>query len=202
MGFFFSVVDFRISDLLQQIALSGATSAPLLREEFRLSLLEEAQSYLYRPEKEVVGSGDNIVRQQIRTFEDFPTESRFRTLKDGFQTLLSQSLAEVEPFPFDSALNFNAMVLQKYEKGSLGITPHRDRLAHINLITVFVLGGQGTFCVCADRSGRDSRVIHAAPGSVIFLRAPGFQGKQERPFHYVTDIRETRYTFGLRQRQP
>ncbi len=36
---------------------------------------------------------------------------------------------------------------------------------------------------------------------MIILRAPGFLGTKLRPFHYVTDINETRYTFGLRQKK-
>jgi hypothetical protein len=94
------------------------------------------------------------------------------------------------------------MALQKYDQGSLGITPHRDRVIYVNLILIIVLGGRGRFCVCADRSGRESREINARPGNAVFLRAPGFTAAPERPFHYVTDIEETRYVLGLRQRKP
>jgi hypothetical protein len=94
------------------------------------------------------------------------------------------------------------MVLQRYEKGSIGITPHRDGLRFINLVCVFAVGGRGRFYVCSDRSGKDAREIDASEGNVILMRAPGLFGSQDnRPFHYVTDIRETRYTFGLRQKR-
>jgi hypothetical protein len=33
------------------------------------------------------------------------------------------------------------------------------------------------------------------------MRAPGFQGSKERPFHYLADIQSTRYVFGLRHDQ-
>jgi hypothetical protein len=75
-------------------------------------------------------------------------------------------------------------------------------LSYINLVCVFVIGGQGSFYVCSDRSGNDSIEIDASPGNVILMRAPGFLGSEgERHFHYVTDIREPRYTFGLRQKR-
>ncbi len=64
-----------------------------------------------------------------------------------------------------------------------------------------VLAGRGRFFVCEDRTGRGAREVEAAPGMAIFMRGPGFHGSQDRPFHYVSEISETRYTFGLRQRR-
>jgi hypothetical protein len=94
------------------------------------------------------------------------------------------------------------MVLQRYEENSIGITPHKDGLRFVNLVCVFVIGGQGRFYVCSDRFRRDAREIDASPGNVILMRAPGlFSSENNRPFHYVTDIRERRYTFGPRQKK-
>jgi len=193
---------FRIGDVLEDLAHYGATSVKLLSEDLRLSLLEEAEQYSYRPEPETVGSGESVVRQQMGTFDDFSPTSRFWVLRDAIHQCLAASLAKVEPYPFDSPLNLNAMALQKYALGSLGITPHRDRGVYVNLILVIVLGGRGRFYVCADRSGREAREIRASPGDGIFLRAPGFSVATERPFHSVTDIEETRYVLGLRQCEP
>jgi len=93
-------------------------------------------------------------------------------------------------------------VLQRYEEESIGITPHKDGLSYISLVCVFVIGGQGNFYVCSDRSGNNPIEIDASPGNVILMRAPGFLGSEDgRPFHYVTNIREPRYTFGLRQKR-
>ena len=104
-------------------------------------------------------------------------------------------------YPFATRLNFNALVLQKYDQGSLGITPHRDQLSYINLVCVFMIAGQGRFCICADRSGNNAQAIDATPGRVILMRALGLLGATTRPFHYVTDIQAPRYTFGLRQQR-
>ena len=195
----FKLADFDIAEILEDIRSIGAASAVILNEDFRRSLLKEAKSYDYRPEDEIVGSGDRVVRQQVESFENFRGESKYILLKRLFQRLMEGVLRELDEYPFDTPLNFNSMVLQKYRRGSLGITPHRDGLKFINLVCIFIIDGGGKFFVCADRSGRGTREIYTCPGRVVFLRAPGFMGSGERPFHFVTEIRETRYAFGLRQ---
>lgn len=151
-------------------------------------------------EAEVVGNGNQVVKQQLGSFACFPPSTQYSQLKDAFQTLLDRELATVKTYPFITKLDFNSMVLQKYDLGSIGITPHRDQLSYINLVCIFNIGGQGRFYLCDNRSGSNPRVIDSSPGSVIFLKAPGFMSSPERPFHYVTDIQATRYTFGLRQK--
>lgn len=187
--------------LLEELSSVGATSVRLLEEDFRVALLKEAEGYTYQPEDEIVGSGDRVVRQQVSSFDGFPEDSSYILLKDSFEELLEQRLAELEAYPFETALNFNSMVLQRYEEGSIGITPHKDGLSYINLVCVFVIGGRGRFYVCSDRSGRDTKEVDASPCNVILMRAPGLFGAEDnRPFHYITEIQETRYTFGLRQK--
>ncbi len=178
----------------------GAIAVPLLQEPARLALLREASSYTYSLENGVVGTGDRIVRQQYSSFEAFPESSLYVRLKQEFQALMSEQLANVDTYPFAAPLSFNSMVLHKYEPGELGITPHRDGLSAINLVCIFNIAGRGQFCLCEDRQGKNPQEIETIPGNVIFLRAPGFLGSQERPFHYVTNIQATRYSFGLRQR--
>ncbi len=192
--------DVDINKLLEELRCIGATSIKILSEDFRRALLREAEGYPYQPEPEIVGYGDKIVRQQMGSFRHFSEGSNYILLKDSFQALLNEIVADCATGPFETRLHFNSMVLQKYEAGSLGITPHRDGLSYRNLICVFIIGGQGRFYICLDRSGSGAREIDAAPGNVILMRAPGCFGSQDRPFHYVTDIQETRYTFGLRQK--
>jgi hypothetical protein len=202
MGDFFLPRNLDTASILKDLSSLGATSIRLLDEDFRVALLKEARDYTYEPEDEIVGSGGRVVRQQLSSFEDIPKDSDYFLLKNSFQDLLEERLARLGTYPFEMALGFNSMVLQRYEEGSIGITPHRDGLSYINLVCVFVIGGQGSFYVCSDRSGNDSIEIDASPGNVIFMRAPGFLGSEDnRPFHYVTDIREPRYTFGLRQKR-
>ena len=192
---------FDIHRILEKLSTVGATSVKILNEGFRKSLLEEAECYTYKSEDEVVGTGDRIVRQQMSSFEDFPYDSKYNLLKHSFQSFLDKYLTLIKPYPFETKLAFNSIVLQKYERGSIGITPHRDGLSYINLVCLFVIEGQGRFFTCSDRSGRDSVEIDASPGNVILVRAPGFLFSKERPFHYVNNIQERRYVFGLRQKR-
>jgi len=195
----FILDDFDMNRILEELSLIGASSVKILTEDFRLSLLKEAEAYTYEKAEEVIGSGHRMVKQQMGTFHSFSDNSNYVLLKSAFQTLLDRSLSDRKDYPFEKRLHFNSMVLQRYEKDSIGITPHRDWLSDINLICIFNIGGQGRFHICSDRSGRDAKEMDTSPGNVVLMRAPGFLGSEDRPFHYVTGIRETRYTFGLRQ---
>lgn len=195
----FNTDGFETAEIMDGLRSDGAASAGILNEDFRAALQKEAERYDYRREDETVGSGDRVVRQEVESFENFGGGSRYILLKRMFQRLMDGVFGELDEYPFSTPLNLNSMVLQKYRKGSLGITPHRDGLRFINLVCIFIISGGGRFFVCSDRSGRDAKEIYTCPGKVVFLRAPGFMGSEERPFHFVTDIRETRYAFGLRQ---
>ncbi|HEY9633498.1 MAG TPA: hypothetical protein V6D14_08840 [Coleofasciculaceae cyanobacterium] len=172
----------------------------MLSDAARLELLQEASSYCYAEETGVVGTGDRIVKKEYSSFEAFPSSSLYRSLTAEFQALMDEALSDLANYPFTVPLQFNSMVLQRYEPGQLGITPHRDRYSAINLVCVFNISGQGQFYLCTDRMGTNSLEFDTTPGHVIFLRAPSFLGSDQRPFHYVTNIRSTRYSFGLRQR--
>lgn len=189
-----------IVELVERLANVGAMSVPIIDTRFRHTLRDEAERYRYVPEREIVGKGSNIVRQQLEACECIPPEDAAMRLKYAFQALLERSLDNSPVYPFASRLDLNAWVLQRYHRGSIGITPHRDGLRFINLVCIFVIAGRGRFYLCADRSGRQAREIHAPPGSVVLMRAPGFLGASERPFHCVTGIESTRLTFALRQR--
>ena len=195
----FTLQDWEIHRLISELGTIGAISVPLLREDFRLALLQEAESYAYRPEAEVVGNGNQTVRQQLGSFTDLTAYTLYNQLRNAFQNHLNEQLATLNSYPFATKLDFNAMVLQKYVPGSIGITPHRDHSRYINLVCLFNIGGLGKFYLCDDRSGSHPKLIDSSPGSVIFLKAPGFLNSLERPFHHVSDIQTTRHTFGLRQ---
>ena len=197
----FVLDEFDLEKIWRHLSSIGATSSKILDEGFRSSLLKEAEGYAYKPEKEIVGRGNRIVRQHMGSFDEFPSGSKYVLLRKTFQALLDARLAGSAASSFAAPVNLDSMVLQKYEEGSLGITPHRDRSVYVNLVCIFCIGGRGKFHICSDRAGSDAREIDASPGRVILMRAPGFLGSKERAFHCVTDIQETRYTLGLRQTQ-
>lgn len=192
--------DFDLEGVLAELVNHGATSVPMLPEARREKLLAEAlaKSYVER-EKQIKASG---VQQELSGCDDFMADDVFSCLRDDFTELLrlkfTQSnyrLTEVFCHPF----NFNDMALQKYPPGSLGITPHRDGKSSVNLIVIFLLGGEGRFAICDNRDGLNPQYLDTTPGNVIMMRGPGFMGSTHQPFHFVSHVNTEQVTFGMRQ---
>lgn len=197
---FFQLNHFNIHEIVHSLETAGAISVPLLTQDICTALCQEAITYQYIPDVKTVGMGDRTVRTEYSACEVFPADSLYATLAREFEILLHQSIDTLDTQLFSTPLQFDSKVLQRYEPGQLGITPHRDSLKAINLICLFNISGRAEFYRCDDRQGTNSIQLETTPGNVIFLKAPGFQGGSDRPFHYLTHITETRYSFGLRQR--
>lgn len=188
-----------IAEVLEALARRGALAVPILGDEFRASLLDAARASLWRSARTLVGKGERLVQQRMEVCDTFPDDSVFHTLTTEFQALWDDYLADASQSPFEGRLVFNDLMLQRYTVGEVGITPHVDRTAYRNIVCLFILEGEGRFYVCDDRAGHGSREISHAAGDVLLMRAPGFRGSVERPFHFVRDIQSPRYVFGLRQ---
>ena len=188
-----------LTEIVEALAQSDALAVPVLGDEFRLALLEAARASQFRPARPLVGQGERQVCQRMEVCEQFPDDSIFRLFSREFQKIWDDWLAEEPASPFEGRLDFNDLMLQRYSVGEVGITPHRDRTAYRNLVCLFILEGQGRFYVCKDREGRGAQEIPHLAGDAVLMRAPGFQGSLERPFHFVRDIQSPRYVFGLRQ---
>jgi hypothetical protein len=187
-----------LAEAVEALARSGALAVPFVGEESRMSLLDAACASRFRLARTLVGRGERLVQQRMEVCDDFPGDSIFRTLTREFQALWDEYLTEVSPSPFEGRLEFNDLMLQRYTVGEVGITPHVDRTAYRNIVCLFILEGQGRFYICDDRAGSGAREIPHAAGDVLLMRAPGFHGSDERPFHFVRDIKSPRYVFGLR----
>ncbi len=192
-------VDF--AEAVEALAEDGAVAVPILGRESRASLLDAARVSRFRLARTLVGKGEHLVQQRMEVCDDFPGDSVFRVLTREFQVLWDDYLTRASSSPFESRLDFNDLMLQRYSVGEVGITPHVDRTAYRNIVCLFVLEGQGRFYICDDRAGNGAREIPHAAGDVLLMRAPGFRGSDERPFHFVRDIQSPRYVFGLRHEQ-
>jgi hypothetical protein len=192
---------FPLAQVAAELRGTGASVVPLLSEPFRQELLAETQCYPFRQARAAIGEGTNRVAQRMEVCANLRPDSLYRYLSACFQEVFDAAVDQSRRQLFDGRVMFNDHMLQRYTVGELGISPHRDRTAYRHLICLFVIAGHGRFYVCGDRSGAGAREIANAPGDVIILRAPGFQGSSERPFHYLADIRSTRYVFGLRHDQ-
>ena len=195
------LTQFRLDALavLGRVSRDGAVALPLIEESFRRRLHREAAAYRYRKARSLVGSGARAVRQRMGVLSELPPDSLYCALTRAFQSMWDRSLSGVAPYPFESTLHFNDLMLQKYDNGEVGITPHRDHIEYRNLICLFVIAGRGRFDVCDSRAGDGARRVEHRPGDVILTSAPGLMGRDERPFHCLSDITEPRYVFGLRQ---
>ena len=142
-----------VRQLLDRLEREHAVAVPALTPGYRAWLLEEARAAPYREARPVVGRGARLVRQRMGVYDDFGSASRFHDLAGAYQALWDAWLAPMAPCPFESRLVFNDWMLQVYEPGEIGITPHMDRTSYRNLICLFVLEGRGRFGVCEDRSG-------------------------------------------------
>ncbi|HIK14376.1 MAG TPA: hypothetical protein IGS53_03630 [Leptolyngbyaceae cyanobacterium M33_DOE_097] len=196
----FFLSSFDIYVLIDALATEGAISVPLLAESARIELLREAKSFWYEPEVKTLGKGDQIVRTEYTACNNVPQTGLYGDFKQAFQTLMDEACDRLKVYPFSVPLNFNQLVIQQYQPGQLGITPHRDSLRAINLIALVNLCGEAEFYRCDDRQGTNSVRLDTTPGNIIFLRAPGFLNRRDRPFHLLSNIRSTRYSLGLRQR--
>jgi len=172
----------------------GAISIPLLPETYRQILLDEAEMYDYVYSDEVVGPAK--VREQLYPAKNLYSGSLFFRLRDEFQTAL---LAGMSQSLFEPALDLNELVLTRYNKDSIGITPHRDFLQNVNLICIVILAGKGNFGTCEDREGKNAKSLCTTPGNVIIMRGPGFNKSNFRPFHFISDITERRVVCAMRQ---
>ena len=188
-----------LAHIVEVLEETGAVAVPVLDDRFRVALLAAAKASCFRHARPLVGKGERLVRQRMEVSDHFPVDSIFRVLTEKFQKLWDEALTDATDNPFEGRLLFNDLMLQRYTIGEVGITPHRDRTGYRNLVCLFVLEGRGRFYVCDDRTGQGAREIPHIAGDVLLMRAPGFRGSADRPFHFVRDIQSPRYIFGLRQ---
>ena len=183
--------------LIGRLAEEGAASIPVIDDATCRALLAEARRLPYRVARETIGEGESAVRQDFELCMSFPAESPFWPFAAALEGHLAAALAALDPPPV-AGLKLNDLIVQRYQPGSAGITPHRDHVRYIGLVALVTLAGAGRLYVCADRGGTDAREIPAPPGALVLMRAPGFAGLRDRPFHFLKDITAERYSLGLR----
>ena len=186
-----------MADALRRVGDEGATSLALLPADALGPLLEEARGLHYRPAKPVVGQGDAAVHQDFDLTTEIPAEGALMALARALDRVIGAALASMRSPPLD-AFEINDYIVQRYPAGCAGMSPHRDHIRYTGLVAIVMLAGAGRFLVCYDRAGANEREIPTKPGDLLLMRAPGFQGRGDRPFHAVRDITGDRYILGLR----
>lgn len=183
---------------LARLAEEDAASLDLLSAQGCADLTAAGAALSYRTARPVIGEGERRVYQDFEICMPVPDGSPFHACRDAVERLLARALDAMPAPPLAAPPPLNDLVVQRYPAGSRGITAHRDHLCYRDLVAIVTLAGQARFFVSADRSGENARELPIPPGSLLLMRAPGFAGRDDRPFHFLTDVTEERVCLGLR----
>jgi hypothetical protein len=168
------------STLLREVTEQGvAFAAGAVYQPCCGELAAELGNGPYAPVAPVIGQ----VRQQAESFE-IPVEQlhpRYPVLAGLCDELVGQvhrhGVPEWVP---------NEVAIQRYQPGSLGITPHRDQRRFAQLVAVVTIAGSAPFTLCRNRAGDPIQTWQADEGSLVLLRGPGLAGDPDgRPMHAV-----------------
>jgi len=183
---------------LSRLAEEDAASIDLLSAEGCADLVAASAELCYREARPVIGEGEREVRQDFEICMPVPDGSLFHDCRNALERLLGQALGVMPAPPLFVPPRLNDLVVQRYPAGSRGITAHRDHLCYRDLVAIVTLAGRARFFVSTDRSGENAREVPIPPGSLLLMRAPGFAGHDDRPFHFLNDVKEERICLGLR----
>jgi hypothetical protein len=174
------VRDLEWSTLLREVTEQGA--AFVARAVCQLcceQLAAELASGPFEPVVPVIGQ----VRQQAESFE-VPVE-QLLPWYPVLASLCDQLVGQVHMHEVSEWVP-NEVAIQRYQPGSLGITPHRDQRRFAQLVAVVTVAGSAPFTLCRNRSGDAIQTWQAHEGSLILLRGPGLAGDPDgRPMHMV-----------------
>lgn len=185
-------------EVLARLASEDAACLPLLPTDELPALLAAAAALSFRTGRREIGSGASAVRQDFDICMNPPKPDALWDLTARLEEHLSRALAALQPPLLTEHFRLNDLVVQRYPAGSFGITAHRDHVRYTGLVALILLSGDGRFFVSETRDGDGVREIPWRPGEMLLMRAPGFAGRTDRPFHYLSEVSSERYSVGLR----
>lgn len=193
-----SVPDSLLACALSRVAQDGAAAVPALSLPARRALARRADTLAFRTARPVVGSGERAVTQSFEIADDVPGTGPLAEVGQELAARLNAVLAR-DDTPSCPAITFNDRVVQRYPPGDVGISPHKDHVRYVHLVVNLVLSGFGRFYVCPERSFEGALEIPGSAGDALIMRAPGFAGRDHRPFHAIGEVAQGRLVLGLRQ---
>ncbi len=187
-----------LAGALARLKREPAVALPFLDARARRRLIGATSRLRYRPARPVIGAGGKAVRQDFELCMAIPETSLLRAFAARLEAMLNAALAHLEPRPLARPLHLNDAIVQRYPAGSFGITAHRDHIRYQDLVALVTLSGAARFCLCDDRAGGNARELPCPPGHLLLIRAPGFGGGRDRPFHFLDRVTRPRLSLGLR----
>lgn len=97
-------------------------------------------------------------------------------------------------------IQFNDFSVNRYFPGEVGIGVHRDNASFKNCIALFLLRGQSNLYIHDDETGKNPKLVDAAVGDCILIRASGVGKSPYGPYHSVSNIKEERISLALREK--
>jgi hypothetical protein len=188
----------QLAEAIAATARDDAASLPLLDGAGRALLLSACAGLSYRAARPLVGAAGQEVRQDFELSMAIGSDDPLRQLALALTSATNAALALLPAALLPDGIDFNDLIVQRYQAGSAGITPHRDHIRYGGLVALVTLEGSADLLLCADRAGSNPRAFPMAPGGLTLMRAPGLDGRGERPFHCVAPLREPRVSIGLR----
>jgi hypothetical protein len=176
--------DFDLTRPLRALTEAGAAFIPrALSEPFGGQLQHEIETGPFQRLPDRIG----LVRQEADLFiitgpmGDHPAVARLRA---EFVTRVHQAAPQlpglVRWWPDEA-------YVQRYEPGTLGVSPHVDSKRFAVLVAIFTVEGSARFALCQTRAGAIIQEWEAGPGSLTLLRGPGLLDAEDgRPFHTST----------------
>lgn len=179
--------------LFREVTEQGAAFAA---RAIRQSLCDQLAEELCGGPYQLVASEIGPVRQEVESFEVCAAElNRYPVLTSLWDELVGQVQEHGVPewVPNEAAV-------QRYQPGSLGITPHRDQRRFARLVAVITVTGSAPFTLCRNREGAALCTWDAGEGSLVLLRGAGLDGNPDgRPMHAVGGPSSTpRTSVGIR----
>lgn len=165
--------------LLREVTEHGvAFAARAVHPPFCGQLMTELRDGPYEPVQPLIGQ----VRQETESFEvPFAQLDLYPVLRGLCDELIQQVHEHGAPEWVP-----NEVAIQRYQPGSIGITPHRDQRRYAQLVAVITVVGEAPFTLCRNRDGDPVRTWQADQGSLLLLRGPGLAGVPDgRPMHLV-----------------
>lgn len=187
-----------LATLIQTIDKEDVHVLPLLSPELCKTMKEVAYTQPFA-QADTVYSANNTVTQHFSYCRDYPQEHYLWLIAQKIEKLLQENIPKRVQYIFEPTLSFTEISAQYYEPQAIGISLHKDESRYRNMIVICVIEGDAEFRVITS-SGE--KVLNLKVGDVIFMRAPGFMGKDLRPQHAVHNITSPRLTITLRQELP
>jgi hypothetical protein len=177
----------------------GAYCFTGLDEHTATSLFEETKTLEFKEAPRQYGKKG--VEQELWSCDQLPENSSIFLLRDQLQDLISSGFAMISPKILPRPLIFHETVVQRYDGGSMGITPHLDSARCFGVVAVASLRGRARFGITRKRNKIDPIEFYTQAGSILLMRAGGFMGSEFRPPHFIDQIPDPRTVVRLVQRR-